>query len=63
MVQDAFTPRRLAEEIAALAAAPQRLGSMAGAARSVGRLDAADRLADLVLATARLAVARTGATK
>ena len=58
IVQDAFTPRRLADEIAALAAAPQRLGSMANAARSVGRLDAADRLADLVLA-----VARTGATK
>ena len=58
IVQDAFTPRRLADEIAALAAAPQRLGSMAGAARSVGRLDAADRLADLVMA-----VARTGATK
>lgn len=58
IVQDAFTPRRLADEIAALAAAPQRLGFMAGAARSVGRLDAADRLADLVLA-----VARTGATK
>src|SRR6185312_5463764 len=58
IVQDAFTPRRLADEIAALAAAPQRLGSMASAARSVGRLDAADRLANLVLA-----VARTGATK
>ena len=58
IVQDAFTPRRLADEIAALAAAPQRLGSMASAARLVGRLDAADRLADLVLA-----VARTGATK
>jgi len=58
IVQDAFTPRRLADEIAALAAAPQRLGSMANAAGSVGRLDAADRLADLVLA-----VARTGATK
>jgi UDP-N-acetylglucosamine--N-acetylmuramyl-(pentapeptide) pyrophosphoryl-undecaprenol N-acetylglucosamine transferase len=58
IVQDAFTPRRLADEIAALAAAPQRLGSMAAAAGSVGRLDAADRLADLVLA-----VARTSATK
>ena len=58
LVQDTFTPRRLADEIAALAAAPQRLSSMAGAARSLGRLDAADRLAELVLA-----VARTGATK
>lgn len=58
IVQDTFTAQRLADEIAALAAAPQRLGSMAGAARSLGRLNAADRLADLVLA-----VARTGATK
>jgi UDP-N-acetylglucosamine--N-acetylmuramyl-(pentapeptide) pyrophosphoryl-undecaprenol N-acetylglucosamine transferase len=58
IVQDAFTPRRLAAEIAALAAAPMRLAAMAQAARSLGRLDAADRLADLVLA-----VARKGATK
>jgi UDP-N-acetylglucosamine--N-acetylmuramyl-(pentapeptide) pyrophosphoryl-undecaprenol N-acetylglucosamine transferase len=58
VVQDAFTPRRVADEIGALAAAPQRLGSMARAAKSVGRLDAADRLADLVLA-----VAGRGATK
>jgi UDP-N-acetylglucosamine--N-acetylmuramyl-(pentapeptide) pyrophosphoryl-undecaprenol N-acetylglucosamine transferase len=56
--QDAFTPRRLADEIAALAAAPGRLATMAAAARSVGRLDAADRLADLVLA-----VAAAGANK
>ena len=51
-LQDAFTPQRLAAEIAALAAAPQRLAAMAAAARSVGRLDAADRLADLVLRVA-----------
>jgi UDP-N-acetylglucosamine--N-acetylmuramyl-(pentapeptide) pyrophosphoryl-undecaprenol N-acetylglucosamine transferase len=50
--QDAFTPRRLATEIAALAAAPARLPSMAAAARSLGRLDAAERLADLVLKVA-----------
>jgi UDP-N-acetylglucosamine--N-acetylmuramyl-(pentapeptide) pyrophosphoryl-undecaprenol N-acetylglucosamine transferase len=50
--QDAFTPERLAAEIAAMAAAPQRLAAMAVAARSVGRLDAADRLADLVLKVA-----------
>ncbi len=56
--QDAFTPRRLAAEIAALAAAPQRLAAMAAAARSLGRLDAADRLADLVLK-----VAAAGVTK
>jgi UDP-N-acetylglucosamine--N-acetylmuramyl-(pentapeptide) pyrophosphoryl-undecaprenol N-acetylglucosamine transferase len=55
LVQDAFTPQRLAEEIAALAAAPQRLKVMAAAARSVGRLDAASRLADLVLEVAGLA--------
>jgi UDP-N-acetylglucosamine--N-acetylmuramyl-(pentapeptide) pyrophosphoryl-undecaprenol N-acetylglucosamine transferase len=58
IVQDAFTPERLAGEIAALAAAPARLAAMAQAARGLGRLDAADRLADLVLA-----VARRGATK
>jgi UDP-N-acetylglucosamine--N-acetylmuramyl-(pentapeptide) pyrophosphoryl-undecaprenol N-acetylglucosamine transferase len=52
LVQDAFTPQRLATELAALAAAPQRLAAMAAAARSVGRLDAADRLADLVLQVA-----------
>jgi UDP-N-acetylglucosamine--N-acetylmuramyl-(pentapeptide) pyrophosphoryl-undecaprenol N-acetylglucosamine transferase len=52
--QDAFTPRRLADEIAALAAAPQRLSTMAAAARLLGRLDAADRLADLVLRVASL---------
>jgi UDP-N-acetylglucosamine--N-acetylmuramyl-(pentapeptide) pyrophosphoryl-undecaprenol N-acetylglucosamine transferase len=52
IVQPTFTPQRLAEEIAALAAAPQRLQTMAAAARSLGRLDAADRLADLVLKVA-----------
>jgi UDP-N-acetylglucosamine--N-acetylmuramyl-(pentapeptide) pyrophosphoryl-undecaprenol N-acetylglucosamine transferase len=52
LVQDAFTPDRLAAEIAALAAAPQRLAAMAAAAKSVGRLDAADRLAALVLEVA-----------
>ena len=52
LFQDAFTPQRLAAEIAALAAAPQRLAAMASAAKSLGRLDAADRLADLVLKVA-----------
>jgi UDP-N-acetylglucosamine--N-acetylmuramyl-(pentapeptide) pyrophosphoryl-undecaprenol N-acetylglucosamine transferase len=52
LVQDTFTPQRLADEIAALAAAPARLAGMAAAARSLGRLDAADRLADLVLKVA-----------
>jgi UDP-N-acetylglucosamine--N-acetylmuramyl-(pentapeptide) pyrophosphoryl-undecaprenol N-acetylglucosamine transferase len=58
LVQEDFTPRRLAAEIAALAAAPERLAAMAAAARSVGRLDAAERLADLVLK-----VAASGANK
>ena len=48
LVQEAFTPERLAREIAALADAPRRLAAMAAAARSLGRLDAAARLADLV---------------
>jgi UDP-N-acetylglucosamine--N-acetylmuramyl-(pentapeptide) pyrophosphoryl-undecaprenol N-acetylglucosamine transferase len=52
LTQDAFTAQRLAAEIAALAAAPQRLVAMAAAAQSIGRLDAADRLADLVLKVA-----------
>ena len=50
--QAEFTSDRLAAEISALAAEPQRLGAMAAAARSVGRLDAAERLADLVMKTA-----------
>jgi UDP-N-acetylglucosamine--N-acetylmuramyl-(pentapeptide) pyrophosphoryl-undecaprenol N-acetylglucosamine transferase len=58
IVQETFTPQRLAEELGALAAAPQRLTAMATAARSLGRLDAADRLADLVLQ-----VAAKGASK
>ena len=52
LTQDAFTPSRLAAEVVALAAAPQRLATMAAAAKSVGRLDAAERLADLVLQVA-----------
>jgi UDP-N-acetylglucosamine--N-acetylmuramyl-(pentapeptide) pyrophosphoryl-undecaprenol N-acetylglucosamine transferase len=52
LTQDAFTPRRLAAELAGLSAAPQRLTAMAAAARSVARLDAADRLAELVLKVA-----------
>ena len=47
-----FTPDRLAAEIAALAAEPQRLAAMAKAAKSVSSTDAADRLADLVLRVA-----------
>jgi UDP-N-acetylglucosamine--N-acetylmuramyl-(pentapeptide) pyrophosphoryl-undecaprenol N-acetylglucosamine transferase len=52
LAQRAFTPDRLASEISALAAEPVRLAAMAGAARATGTLDAADRLADLVLRVA-----------
>ena len=45
-------PDRLASEISALAGEPQRLAAMAANARSAGRLDAAGRLADLVVKTA-----------
>ena len=47
--QAEFTPDRLAAEIAALAAEPARLAAMAAAAKTAGAIDAADRLADLVL--------------
>jgi UDP-N-acetylglucosamine--N-acetylmuramyl-(pentapeptide) pyrophosphoryl-undecaprenol N-acetylglucosamine transferase len=47
-----FTPDRLAREIAALAASPQKLAGMAAAAKAAGSIDAADRLADLVLRVA-----------
>jgi UDP-N-acetylglucosamine--N-acetylmuramyl-(pentapeptide) pyrophosphoryl-undecaprenol N-acetylglucosamine transferase len=46
-----FTPERLAGEIATLASAPQKLVAMAAAARSQGAIDAAERLADLVINT------------
>jgi UDP-N-acetylglucosamine--N-acetylmuramyl-(pentapeptide) pyrophosphoryl-undecaprenol N-acetylglucosamine transferase len=58
LTQNAFTPERLAEEIAALAAAPERLAALAAGARSAGALDAADRLADLVMKVAGLAEVR-----
>jgi len=47
--QDDFSPARLAAEITRLAAAPSRLAAMAAAAKSAGAIDAAERLADLVL--------------
>jgi len=46
--QSDLTPARLASELAALAADPARLAATAAAARSVGRPDAVERLADLV---------------
>ena len=50
--QAQFTPDRLAAEISGFAAEPARLTAMAAAARTVGRLDSAERLADLVLKVA-----------
>ena len=52
IVQTEFTSDRLAAEISALAAEPARLTAMAQAARGVGRLDAAQRMADLVMKVA-----------
>jgi len=56
--QAEFTPDRLAAEIGALAAEPGRLAAMAAAAKSAGTLDAAERLADLVLRVAGVIPAR-----
>ena len=52
IAQSDFTPDRLASEISVLAAEPARLTAMAVNARSVGRLDAAERLAELVMKVA-----------
>jgi UDP-N-acetylglucosamine--N-acetylmuramyl-(pentapeptide) pyrophosphoryl-undecaprenol N-acetylglucosamine transferase len=52
IAQAEFTSDRLAAEISALAAEPGRLAAMAASARTVGRLDAAERLADLVVKVA-----------
>lgn len=52
--QDDFTPERLAAEVAGLAAVPARLSGMAAGAKSAGVLDAAERLADLVLRVANV---------
>jgi UDP-N-acetylglucosamine--N-acetylmuramyl-(pentapeptide) pyrophosphoryl-undecaprenol N-acetylglucosamine transferase len=52
IAQADFTSDRLASEISALAAEPERLAAMAEAARGAGRLDAAERLADLVVKVA-----------
>ncbi len=52
--QDGFSPKRVASEIAALAADPPRLAAMAQNARAIGRLDAAEKLADLVLKVAAI---------
>jgi UDP-N-acetylglucosamine--N-acetylmuramyl-(pentapeptide) pyrophosphoryl-undecaprenol N-acetylglucosamine transferase len=47
-----FTPERLATEMTALFKDPHRLARMAQAAKGAGGIDAADRLADLVLKVA-----------
>jgi UDP-N-acetylglucosamine--N-acetylmuramyl-(pentapeptide) pyrophosphoryl-undecaprenol N-acetylglucosamine transferase len=47
--QDEFTPERVRTLVSDLAASPDRLSVMAAAARRTGVLDAADRLAELVL--------------
>jgi len=44
-----FTPERLTAEISRLAADPAMLAAMAAAAKSAGTIDAAERLADVVL--------------
>ncbi|MGO4175250.1 undecaprenyldiphospho-muramoylpentapeptide beta-N-acetylglucosaminyltransferase [Bosea sp. TAF32] len=52
ILQPELTPRRLASELSQLIARPAHLTSMAANAKSAGIPDAADRLADLVIATA-----------
>jgi len=49
LLQANFTPDRLASDLADLAGEPQRLANMAKSAKSAGTLDAAARLAELVL--------------
>ncbi len=52
MSEAAFTPEALARRIESLLAAPAMLAAAAQAARRLGRPDAAQRLADLVIAAA-----------
>jgi UDP-N-acetylglucosamine--N-acetylmuramyl-(pentapeptide) pyrophosphoryl-undecaprenol N-acetylglucosamine transferase len=54
IAQRDFTPERLAAEIMSLAGDPARLARMAKAAKSAGTIDAAERLADLVMKVARI---------
>ena len=53
IMQADFTPERLAAEITRLAGAPAELSRMAAAAKSAGTLDAAERLADVVMRVAK----------
>lgn len=52
ILQADFTPRHLAAELSRMIAQPAHLTTMAANAKSAGIPDAADRLADLVIATA-----------
>lgn len=52
--QSAFTPQWLAAKLTGLMADPGRLAAMAAAAKSAGRPDAAERLADLVTRVAKI---------
>ena len=54
--QEEFTPERLAAEIDALASAPRQPVAMAAAARTQGAVDAAERLAELVLKVASIRI-------
>ena len=56
VLQSDFTPERFAADITRLAANPAALSAMADAAHSVGRADAAERLADLVVRIADIRV-------
>ena len=52
IAQREFTPERVASELTRLAADPAKLAAMAAAAKSCGTLDAAERLADVVMRVA-----------
>lgn len=54
MPQSHFTPERFAELIARYAGDPAQLATMAEDARRMGRADAAERLADLVIRIAKI---------
>jgi UDP-N-acetylglucosamine--N-acetylmuramyl-(pentapeptide) pyrophosphoryl-undecaprenol N-acetylglucosamine transferase len=56
--QSEFTAERLAGELSGLMADPARLARMASSAKAVGRVDAAERLADVVMRVAGIAQMR-----
>jgi UDP-N-acetylglucosamine--N-acetylmuramyl-(pentapeptide) pyrophosphoryl-undecaprenol N-acetylglucosamine transferase len=55
MREPEFNAGRLADELRHLLMGPKQLALMAAASRRAGRLDAAERLADLVLRVAKIA--------